>query len=102
MPSIFETHYFFPSFKIFVKLLLLTAIGPPFEDNKPAIEAEAIQDGRGGCGIEDFAPMGGDEVSGDDSRSDFGAFGDDLEDAICLFFSGEHITQLIQTEKRHF
>lgn len=67
-----------------MNLLLLTSIRSYFKDDKPAIQAQAVQDGRGGHRVEDLVPLGGDEVGGDDSRSDFRAFGDNLEDAVGL------------------
>ena len=53
-------------------------IGSPFKGNKPSVQTEAVKDGGGGHGVEDFSPVGRDEICGDDGGGYFGSFGDIL------------------------
>jgi len=80
---------------------LFAPIRPPFTDDEVSVHAQPVEDGRGGDGVEDLAPLGGDEVGRDDGRSDLGAFGDDLEEGIGLVFGRDNIAQLIQTQEGH-
>ncbi len=79
-------------------MLFLTSIRPPFKGNKFSIQTETVQDGRGGDGVEDFAPVRWDKVCGYQGGGYLGSFGEGLEDAVGLFFGGDHIAQFIQTE----
>jgi len=78
----------------FLDSSLLASIRPSLEDDKPAVHAQPVQDGRGRHGIEDLAPLGGDKIGGDDGRPDLRAFGDDLENAIGLVLGRKDIAQL--------
>jgi hypothetical protein len=57
-------------------------IGSPFKGHKGAVHAEAVQYGRRGHRIEHLAPLGRDEIRGNDGRADLRSFGDDLEEVI--------------------
>ena len=90
------------SFSFCYGFLFFASIRSPFQGNKFSIHAKAVQDGRGGDGVKDFSPVGGDEVGGDQGGGDLGAFGEDLKDPIGLFFGGDDITQFIEAEDRDF
>lgn len=78
--------------------LFFAAIRPPVKRQKATVEAEAIQDRRSGGRIEDFSPVGGDEIRRDKGRGDFRTLGYNLKESVGLFFRGDHIAQFIQTK----
>jgi hypothetical protein len=86
------------SFSFCYGFLFFASIRSPFQGNKFSIHAEAVEDGRGGDGVKDFFPVGGDEVGGDQGGGHLGSLGDDLENPVGLFFCRDHIAEFVETE----
>ena len=73
-------------------------VGSSFEGGEPAVQPELVDNGGGGRRIEDLAPLGGDEIFGDNGGVHLHPFGDNLEEIVCLLPRRHNTTRLAGAE----